>query len=159
MHFAAVVLVAGVGVLIWQPWKQAALSPAMQQEDSAYVRTVVLSKGALEETVSATGTVESNEVSTVTTSLTYSVKSVEVQVGDEVAAGDIICMLDTSELTTRLQKAQETLQESIDQAYEQAEKNYSQASETYQSCEEATNSAKDALDTAKKTVQLRYPLQ
>ncbi|MEG1462111.1 MAG: efflux RND transporter periplasmic adaptor subunit, partial [Anaerorhabdus sp.] len=62
-----------------------------------YVRTITLSKSSLDETVSATGNIESQDTSSVSTNLEYAVKEIYVQVGDTVEEGDIICKLDTSE--------------------------------------------------------------
>ena len=63
---------------------------AAQGSTVSFVRTTTLQKTSLENSVSTTGTVESANVSTVTTDLKYTVKSVNVQVGDTVQAGDVI---------------------------------------------------------------------
>lgn len=91
-----------------------------------YARNVVLSKGELNQSVLVSGTVESAQVSSVTTTLPYKVKSVNVKVGDMVKKGDIICVLDDGELRRELADKQKaaggevkTLQESRDKAYRQ----------------------------------------
>lgn len=58
-----------------------------QAGDFSFVRTVTLERTTLENTVSATGTIESVNVSTVTTPLTYTVRTVEVQVGTRYRRG------------------------------------------------------------------------
>lgn len=73
-----------------------------------YVRTITLSKSSLDETVSATGNIESQDTSSVSTNLEYAVKEIYVQVGDTVEEGDIICKLDTSEIEKKIEKAKET---------------------------------------------------
>ena len=67
----------------------------------SFIRTTTLAKGTLEDTVTATGTVKSAYTSNVTTQLNYTVKTIDVAVGDEVKKGDTICTLDTSRLKRR----------------------------------------------------------
>lgn len=119
----------------------------------SYIRTTVLKKGSLENSISATGTVESAETSNVTTNLNYTVKSVSVAVGDEVKNGDIICLLDTEELEKQI----ETEKNNLSKQYSSAEKNYNSAKETYNSkkeelstAEKTLNSAKSEMNSAKK---------
>ena len=75
-------------------------------------RTVTLSQSTLSESITVTGTVESDSVANVTTHLTYPVAEIPVQVGDAVNEGDIICVLDTSDLEDELAKQQESLSDS-----------------------------------------------
>ena len=77
--------------------------------------------------MSATGTVASNNVSNVTTSLKYAVKEVFVQVGDTVQAGDVICTLDIESLEKQSQRKQE----SVADAQQTAQENYDKAVESY----------------------------
>ncbi len=135
----------------------------MQRETGTYIRTVVLTKGNLDETVSASGTVESMDVSDVTTSLSYTVKSIAVQVGDIVEEGDIICELDSSELATKIEKAEAALQENIDKAYQsyidalnekaEAETAVSEAESALMEKETALNTAKTEYETVVSSVQ------
>ncbi len=62
----------------------------------SFVRTTTLAKGTLEDTITATGTIKSASTSNVTTSLNYTIKSINVAVGDTVKKGDTICTLDKS---------------------------------------------------------------
>ena len=108
-----ILLIAGGGFLVWRAF---AGPPATPGGAGAFVRTTTLQKTSLENSISASGTVESNEVSTVTTALKYTVKQVNVQVGDTVKAGDVICTLDTSDLNKQITKAKESLSDNISKA-------------------------------------------
>ena len=135
--------------------------PAAAQTGS-YVRTVTLSRGTLEDSISATGTVESAQVSTVTTELTYAIASVQVQVGDRVQEGDVICTLDTSDLEKNIQKLTENATDAKAEAqkqYEQAQQKLTEAEEAVTDAwdvraekESAPNSAKSAYDAASSQV-------
>ena len=117
----------------------------------SYVRTTTLTRTTLEDTVSATGTVESADVSTVTTNLNAAVKTVSVAVGDYVEAGDVICTLDTSEIEKQITRAKENLQDSIDRAqesYEKAVERYNEAVETYEDYEDDYTDARKAYRSA-----------
>lgn len=48
-----------------------------------------------------------------TTQLTYPVAEIRVQVGDEVSKGDVICVLDTTDLEKELAQKQESLSDTI----------------------------------------------
>lgn len=117
---------------------------AAQGSTVSFVRTTTLQKTSLENSVSTTGTVESANVSTVTTDLKYTVKSVNVQVGDTVQAGDVICTLDTEGLEKQIQRAQEGLTDQTEQtqdAYDKALKSYNEAKADY---DDAVTAAADA---------------
>lgn len=117
---------------------------AAQGSTVSFVRTTTLQKTSLENSVSTTGTVESANVSTVTTDLKYTVKSVNVQVGDTVQAGDVICTLDTEDLEKQIQRAKESLTDQTEQtqdAYDKALKSYNEAKKDY---DDAVTAAADA---------------
>ncbi len=97
------------------------------QASYSFIRTTTLQKSSLENSVSATGTIASNDVSSVTTSLQYPVKEVFVQVGDTVQAGDVICTLDTESLEKQIQRKQE----SVADAQQTAQENYDKSVESY----------------------------
>lgn len=122
----------------------------------SYVRTVTLQKGTLEDSISATGTVQSSEVSNVTTDLKYTVKTVDVQVGDSVEAGDVICTLDTSELEESIQKLQESLADAKATAqtqYEKAQASLTEAEENVKSTYDDMKEAEDERDSAKSAYE------
>lgn len=149
---------AAVGLTLHRRSSRAALPAA----GSTYVRTVTLEKGTLEDSISATGTVESSDVSNVTTDLKYTVKTVNVQVGDSVEAGDVICTLDTTDLEESIQKLQESLADAkatAQKQYEKAQQSLTEAEEnvksTYDDMEEKRSerdSAKSAYDAAAAAV-------
>ena len=73
-----------------------------------YVRTTVLSKTTLSDSVSVNGTVKSGSSASVTAAdavKTYKVTAVNVAVGDTVRKGDIIATLDTRSPTPSLTAA------------------------------------------------------
>ena len=122
----------------------------------SYVRTVTLQKGTLEDSISATGTVQSSEVSNVTTDLKYTVKTVNVQVGDSVEEGDVICTLDTSELEESIQKLQESLADAKAEAqkqYEKAQASLTEAEENVKSTYDDMKEAEDERDSAKSAYE------
>lgn len=107
---------------------------------------MTLQKGTLDDSISASGTVESSDVSNVTTDLKYTVKTVDVQVGDMVEAGDVICTLDTESLEKSIEKAKETLADNM----AQAEKTYQKAQESLAEAQTKTAEAKEDLDDAEE---------
>lgn len=148
-------ILALTALLVLRPRRSGPLEAAGE----GYVRTITLERGTLEDSISATGTVESSQVSTVTTDLKYTVKEVHVQVGDSVKEGDIICTLDTSELEDSIQKMKEDLAESkadAQEQYEDAQTALTEAqekvTETYDDMEEA----EDVLDNAKSAYDKAY---
>ena len=136
-----VLALAAAIVLRFLPQKGAA-----QGSTVSFVRTTTLQKTSLENSVSTTGTVESANVSTVTTDLKYTVKSVNVQVGDTVQAGDVICTLDTEDLEKQIERAKESLTDQTEQtqeAYDKALKSYNESKKDY---DDAVTAADDAED-------------
>lgn len=122
----------------------------------SYVRTVILQKGTLEDSISATGTVQSSDVSNVTTDLKYTVKTVNVQVGDSVEEGDVICTLDTSELEESIRKLQESLADAKAEAqkqYEKAQASLTEAEENVKSTYDDMKEAEDERDSAKSAYE------
>ena len=122
----------------------------------SYVRTVILQKGTLEDSISATGTVQSSDVSNVTTDLKYTVKTVNVQVGDSVEEGDVICTLDTSELEESVRKLQESLADAKAEAqkqYEKAQASLTEAEENVKSTYDDMKEAEDERDSVKSAYE------
>lgn len=118
----------------------------------SFVRTTTLAKGTLENSISATGTVESAKTSNVTSNLTYTVKSVNVSVGDKVSKGDVICTLDTDELEEQIEREQKNVDSSVEKAqssYDSAKESYASAKSALSESETDLNSAKAALNSAK----------
>ena len=74
-----------------------------------FVRTTVLTKTTLSDTVSVTGTVKAGSSASVTASdsvKTYKVTAVNVAVGDTVRKGDVIATLDTTDVEKQIANAQ-----------------------------------------------------
>lgn len=74
-----------------------------------YVRTTVLSKTTLSDSVSVNGTVKSGSSASVTAAdavKTYKVTAVNVAVGDTVKKGDIIATLDTADVEKQIANAE-----------------------------------------------------
>ena len=144
----AVVLVLAAGAFAWKARARSA-APGQTVE---YVRTVTLSRGSLDDVVSATGTVESADVSTVTTELKYTVQQVLVAVGDSVQEGDVICTLDTSELESQIEKLKENLATQTTQAqkqYDQAAASRDEAKYALDEAYTSQNRAQSGYDSAK----------
>lgn len=140
---AAVLILAVAVAGLWYFRMRRPALPAAAQGGS-YVRTVTLQKGNLDDSISASGTVESSDVSNVTTDLKYTVKTVNIQVGDMVEAGDVICTLDTESLEKSIEKAKEALADSM----AQAEKTYQKAQESLAEAQTKTSEAKTDMDEA-----------
>ena len=111
-----------------------------------FVRTTVLTKTTLSDTVSVTGTVKAGSSASVTASdsvKTYKVTAVNVAVGDTVRKGDVIATLDTPDVEKQIANAQLQLSDTRTDA----RKNYTQAVE-----DQETNlaTAQENLDKAQK---------
>lgn len=141
-----------------------------------YVRTTTLTKTSLEDSVTVSGTVASGSEASVTVAdnaKTYKVASVEVEVGDEVQAGDVICTLDTSDLEKQIESAElsysdtlQSAQTTYDRALESYEvaavkhennlidlqENITKADENLTKAQENLDSAKSSRDSAQNTV-------
>ncbi len=65
--------------------------------------TTVLKRADIQSTVGATGTVESADSHTVYSTQNYPVKSLNVEVGDVVKEGDLLCELDASALEDQIE--------------------------------------------------------
>ena len=143
---SAVLAAAALGFGVWRFLRPAGGAlPAMADA----VRTTRLEKTTLSESITVTGTVESGSVANVTTSLSYPVKEIFVQVGDTVSEGDVICTLDSSDLEEQLAKRQEALAESR----ETAQKNYDKAVESYNSAAAKQTEAYNAYASAASAAQ------
>lgn len=83
---------------------------AMKAMDTLEPKTATEERRTLAESVSATGKVASVDSKTVTALVTgVEIKSVNVEVGDVVAEGDVLCVLDSSALEQNLADAKASL--------------------------------------------------
>lgn len=98
---------------------QAAAAAAQNTE----LPTFTLARRELRSGLKVSGSIASGEAASVTTALPYPVAELLVSEGDAVEAGDVIAVLDTTELDSQIRTAQQTLsgaqaqaQLSVDQA-------------------------------------------
>lgn len=156
-------LAAGTALGVWLRLRSAA--PATGEGDpSAYARTIILQKGSLNESVNVSGTVESAEVSSVTTLLTAKVTAVNVKVGDQVNKGDMICTLDDTDLRKELADKKQSLgqdRQKLKEAYDRALVQVQTAKASKQTERAAQelriNEARRALDSAKTALSAAAP--
>lgn len=73
------------------------------------VTAASLAKMDLENIVSVTGTVKSEDATNVYSTLAYQVQSVNVEVGDRVNEGDVLCVLDTESLNAKIDQQSASL--------------------------------------------------
>lgn len=68
-----------------------------------YVRTVNLEKGSIYDSIAVNGKIESSEVTSVTSTLSEKIKTVNVKVGDLVKKGDVIAVLDDTDIKKEIE--------------------------------------------------------
>ncbi len=131
-----IVLVLAIGIFIFNGKNK----KSMNVVASTPVRTVTLSKGDFETTITANGKIASQTSVNITTSLNYKVATVEKEVGDYVNEGDTIITLDSSDIKkeiARLEKQDaeklEQLQKNVQNAYDGKENAWAD----YQSAKDA----------------------
>lgn len=121
----------------------------LQQTEYSFVRTTTLSKDGLETSVNVTGSVESSKTSTVSyssgmNSSAPKIKTVNVAVGDYVEEGDIIVVLDNTDILESIAEQQELLSEKSAEMYEK----YEDAVAAYEDAYDAYTASKTALNNA-----------
>ena len=90
-----------------------------------YVRTTILQKTSLTDSVSVNGTVQSSDKASVTAAdgvKTYKVTAVNVAVGDTVKKGDVIATLDTTDLEKQIEKAEQNYSDTVQDAQTSVER-------------------------------------
>ena len=123
-----------------------------------------LKKTTLQDSISVTGTVQSDDSTNVYTTLTLPVEKINVDVGDKVKKGDVLAVLDTSSLQKDLEQQQYTTKDANDSAslsLQKAQSDYSNAVYLYNNdldngvltAKSQANSAKSALDAETSTWQ------
>ena len=98
----------------------------------------------LSSSINATGTVESQNVYSVTTDLTCKVKELKVALGDHVEAGDVLCVFDDSDVREQIATLEEQVSASDQLAAKQnqiAERNLQDAKNDQASQINSANSA------------------
>lgn len=116
-----------------------------------------LTAADLYQTVSTNGTVQSETQKNIYTKLTsYPVQSVNVEVGDHVEAGDVLCQIDGKDLQDSIEQATLDLQKSQksnSQSIASAQKSYNDAVSNLQNGQNsAILSAQSSVDNAKHTL-------
>lgn len=133
------IVIALVAVLIIAVTASVVVSNAKEKQkammaEMSKLETEQIEKRTLVESISATGTVTSTGSKSVTTDVTgVDVLEVNVEVGDTVNEGDILCTLDTTELELDLADAQTSLnatQGTTNIKVSEAERSLSEAEES-----------------------------
>ncbi|MFV0400484.1 MAG: efflux RND transporter periplasmic adaptor subunit [Oscillospiraceae bacterium] len=134
------------------------------------VETMPLAPVDLVNSLSVTGTVESEEAEKIYSRLTYPVKETHVEVGDIVKAGDILCELDMEDLESNIEQQKAAVSSSAAnnaQSITTAQLAYRQALDGYNNgnnasiiqAEQGVLSAQSSLDNAEaqlKQAELVY---
>lgn len=148
-----VVLLAGIGGGIAACSKS--LSESIQQMGAGLLETSVVEKRDIEDYISVSGQVESENMVKITSTLTAKVKSINVEVGSVVNAGDILCTFDSEDLQTQydqLLKAQQNTQGMSENAHRINERNLQDAKNdretTLAQAQRSINDAVAARDNA-----------
>lgn len=92
-----VAIIGSAALVLWLRAKNTGNSAGFSRPE-----TTSLQKMDLELTVTATGTLESADKKSVTSSLAYDVEEIYAKVGDVVAAGDLLCTLDPTDLNEKI---------------------------------------------------------
>lgn len=83
---------------------------ALQPEKSATApRTVTVSRGDVEETVLASGTIEASSLVSVGAQVSGDIKTLNVELGDNVKAGDVIAQIDSLDQENAVKSAEASL--------------------------------------------------
>ncbi len=139
-------------------------------EQMSQVETTQVTKQNLIDSISVTGTIASadaRDVSAIASNV--KVKTVNYKVGDYVNAGDVVAVLDSSELERKLTEAQnsqalseynenksiETASESYTQAVEDGTDDYNKAVKNESQAKEDLQDAEDDLSSAASTLKKR----
>lgn len=176
-----VVILAVAGLVAWQLRRAADAVKAMSTYQ--FVRTTVLKRTSLDNSVTVNGTVNSGEEASVTVAdaaKTYKVAAVNVQVGDHVNEGDVIATLDTADLERQIQEAEQSYSDTLQAAqtsYDRALDDYNtsvvqhdnnlidlqakvdEANKTVSDAQQALNdaqSSKDSAQSSRDTLKAEY---
>ena len=103
--------------------------------------------------VDVTGTVESQNVENVYTTLQYPVEEIKVKVGDHVKKGDVICIIDDSELETQIADLEAQASDEDRVAAKQIEAANHTLSNTSSSNSRTLDSANQSISEAKKAFE------
>ena len=148
-----VVLLAGIGGGIVACSK--ALSDSIAQMGAGLLETSEVSKRDITNDISVSGQVESENMVKITSTLTAKVKTLHVEVGQEVKEGDLLCEFDSSDLQSQydtLLKSQQNAQGMSDSTHRTNERNLANAknerSSSLAQAQRAIDDAKNARESA-----------
>lgn len=164
-----VVIIAIVVVLVLLAVGFVRCSTKAVEEISAFDSGVLvepLTKHDLSSSISVTGTIESQEKSSVTSDLTYKISQLNVQVGDYVNVGDVLCVFDATELEAQIKSLENQLNSADALSSKQNKINNRTLSEAVEDKDtqlqtaqnqinDATNSYNNAL-SAKEKIEQNY---
>ena len=130
-------------------------------------QTASVERRNLMSTISATGSIVSSDSKTISISLTNTeVESVSAKVGDIVNVGDVICTFDSSDISSNLSEAQESLNITVTKTQMDIASSERSLAETVESnsinLERATDAVNDSYDAyieaenAEKTAKQSY---
>ena len=139
-----VVVLAGIGGGIAACSK--ALSSSLQQMSAGAIEVAKVEKRNIEDYISVSGKVESENMVKITSTVTAKVKNVFVEVGSEVKEGDILCEFDSSDL----QQQYDTLTKSLENADGMSASSHKI---NERNLENAKNERKIALEQADRAIQ------
>jgi multidrug efflux pump subunit AcrA (membrane-fusion protein) len=146
-----------LGVIVLLVVGAVAMNLGKKEKVVTEVQADALKKTSLASTVSTTGVVQSTDSVNVYTALNYSVKNVRVKVGDQVQAGDLLCELDTKDLTDAIRQKETALRLSSAASAQKikiSEKKYQDAKKNLDAGLNAQiNTAQSQVDSAKQQLQ------
>lgn len=114
------------------------------------VVVVAAEKRDLSETISLKGNLSGDSVTNISSKAASEVKAVNIQVGDIVNKGDILCVLDSKSIEAELQKANVNLSNSEAIANNSVKQNQQNLNDAKVDQATALKNASDAIDEAKK---------
>ncbi len=105
------ILIAAAGVITAGMFVRNALASNADKpkENTEEIRTVVLTKGDLKQSIAVKGIVKSEESSSVSSPLEAKIRTLNVKVGDVVQKGDVIVELDNSSMKGDVEKKQKDI--------------------------------------------------
>lgn len=132
---------------------------AVTDTDTETMRTVSLEKTSLNDTVEVKGTIKSEESSSVTPTISAKIVQLNVKVGDTVKKGDVIAVLDSSDIKDETEKKQKEIsqeKQNLKTAFERLTKSQEEAGahkkQVEQEQSQAVSAAQSALNTAQQAV-------
>lgn len=148
----AIVLVLVIGLIVFINIKKKASAATSTY---SYERTVDIKYDTLKDTVVASGTIDSQSTSTITTNATAIVSKINYAVGDYVREGDVVIELDTSSINKQIDRQSKNIvkqQKSLQNSYEMAQDQYYEVGDKYDKAKAARNSARDAFNVAESKI-------